>query len=490
MTDAYTVPTIPYAEQGGIIGSAWMSNAADLRALASSQLKPEDFEGPDRVLFSFIAGSKEKFNYLEIESRLTDSTRERLGAIQTVLQSGRPTRAEFMQWIATIKRKSATRQLRAKLIERIAELDKPTANPDTIGADAIKDVVSIRDDLTGSTLAPISDGVSQAKQTTAEWRKGNKYLDSVPSGFLSIDRITGGFRRKHVVALAARPGMGKTQLALQIARNVALRAKAENRDSAIVVFSAEMGHEELVMRMAQCASGISAEWLEEGEKPDGAKVTDQERDEFDRHLDMLSPLPIRVDEHANPTTSHMLYVVAGEMAQHKDGVELVIFDYLELAGDNAGKNGNETNRVGLIMRGLKRIAKVYNCPVMVLCQLSREVEKRSSREPELADLRQSGDIEALSNQVMFIYRPDYYRANGGSGYVTKEVAKRALDLESHGGNCVINIAKNRNRKARKGAVVNWDGTITRFYEAADKPTPNGKSAPQRQPVQAEIDLRT
>lgn len=463
------IPRIDNPIQAVVIGTAWLGTAVDLRALALDRLDPEDFTGTDRELFRALAAGN---TYIEREAQMTEDGRKRLAAIQGVIL-GKPTLREFTHWLEQLKKASARRRLALKVEEwaKAAQTDK---DPETLSADIIQDIIAIRDYSSQQAIVDIAEGVTAVRASLEQWKQGKKYVDSVPFYIEALDRVLGGVKRGHVVTLAARPGMGKTQLALQISMYLAKHNQAVGRQASVLWFSAEMTRDELVSRLAQCMSGVSAEWLEEGHKMTGRDVrgmpimhptTPADFEAFSTALDTIATLPIRIDDSAGPSTQKMLYRARAESAQHAEGLDLVVFDYLELAGDDGNRGDNETNRIGRIMRGLKRLAKELKVPVMVIAQLSREVERRASRLPELSDLRSSGDIEALSNQVMFIYRPDYYKR--GTEYMDKSIRQFAETFADRGGNCAISIAKNRNRKANTMVVMQFDAEITRFSESKD-----------------------
>lgn len=467
MTTLTAIPKIQNPEQGGIVGGAWLN--AKLRALALSWLDPVDFVGPDRTLFAALVGSNGNFNYLTAEPHLDEPARLRLRELQGVIARV-PIEAEYMQWMKGVREHSALRQMHAELGALTADM-KPGADIDKLAARVVEAVSRFRSYASREVEADLDKVVDMERDATENWQKGAKDKSAVMTGFGRIDRMTGGMKRGHVTVLGARPAMGKTQLALQFARNAALKIKAEERDAVVVIFSAEMTGIELAERLAQCASGISAEWLQEGEKPDGKKTIKTPAEDYDKFRAALDELKkigklVKIDETASPTTARMRQRVAAHAAQHKDGADLVIFDFIQLAGDTGKKNDNETTRVDHIMNGLKAIAKDNNCAVLALAQLGREVEKRADRFPDLADLRQSGNIEALANQVLFIDRPEAYKVAGK--WPNQKLRERGENYEQRGGNAAIVIAKNRNRRSRKLCVMEWTPEITRFAELEDK----------------------
>jgi replicative DNA helicase len=282
----------------------------------------------------------------------------------------------------------------------------------------------------------------------------------VPTGFGHLDAKLGGLERRHVTTLGGPPGSGKTQMALQIARNVALWSRGQKRQSAIVIFSAEMTVERLVLRLASSATGVSTRAIRKN------TASAQEAQSYLAALDHMAGLPIRVDETPSPTTMQMLNRVAMEALTHPDGIDLVVFDYLELAGDKGDEK--EEARLGSVMRGLKLIAKRFNCPVLVLSQLNRESARRSTRIPELADLRGSSWIEALSQQVIFIMRPDSYASRSEStGKLTYENSVLEEMARKYGeGAAFIKIAKNRDEETGL-VIMRFNAGSTQFVEQVD-----------------------
>lgn len=220
-----------------------------------------------------------------------------------------------------------------------------------------------------------------------------------PTGWKYLDRkLAGGFYQGEFIILAARPAMGKTALALQMAHQVAKQGQH------VIVFSAEMSKESLLRRAAAELMGRAIE------KPEH-EFTGQEFDAFLKSLEQLRSRSVSVDDTPGITTAQMQVRV--QNAQRKHDVGLVIFDYIELAGDSAGKEGEE-RRINAISKSLQKMARTCNVPVVGLCQLNRQVESRDNKRPRLADLRYSGSLEQDADKVLFLYRHDYYVDLGSS----------------------------------------------------------------------------
>jgi replicative DNA helicase len=219
----------------------------------------------------------------------------------------------------------------------------------------------------------------------------------VPTGFSDLDRMTGGLQRSDLIILAARPAMGKTSLALSLAHNSALRHKRS-----IAIFSLEMSKDQLLQRLLSMEAGIDQQRLRTG------WIEDDEWERIISSMNRLSEANIWIDDTAGISTMEMRSKARRLQAEH--GVDMVIVDYLQLMQSTAGgaRNRNREQEISEISRNLKGLARELNVPVLALAQLSRAVESRQSKVPQLSDLRESGSIEQDADIVMFIYRDDVY----------------------------------------------------------------------------------
>ncbi len=266
---------------------------------------------------------------------------------------------------------------------------------------------------------------------------GGRMQPGLPTGFSGIDERTAGFGDSDLVLLAARPGMGKTSLALNIALNV---AKSSGRT--VAVFSLEMSKEQLVTRILANQATVESGKLLTG------NLSERDWDSIANATTILSPLDIRIDDNPLLTVADM-----NAKCRRIDSLALVIVDYLQLMTSAGGKGGprveSRQQAVSDMSRMLKIMAKELNVPVLCLSQLSRANEKREDKRPMLSDLRDSGAIEQDADIVMFIYRDDYYKD----------------DSEQHNlAECII--AKNRHGSTGK-VNLTWSPEYTTFstYEA-------------------------
>jgi len=262
-------------------------------------------------------------------------------------------------------------------------------------------------------------------QRIEDMRNRQEDITGVPTGFPSLDKLTYGWQNTDLIILAARPSVGKTAFALNLARSAALHAA---KPTAVGFFSLEMSSSQLVQRILSAESEI---WLE---KIARGKLEEHEMKQlYKRGIERLSKAPIFIDD----TAALNIFELRAKCRRlkNKHNVGLIIIDYLQLmsgAGDN--RNGNREQEISKISRDLKGLAKELQVPIIALSQLSREVEKRKegNKIPQLSDLRESGAIEQDADMVMFLYRPEYY-----------DITANEFG-ESNKGETYVKIAKHRN----------------------------------------------
>jgi replicative DNA helicase len=223
-------------------------------------------------------------------------------------------------------------------------------------------------------------------------------ITGVPTGFYDMDRMTSGLQAGDLIVLAARPSMGKTSLAINIAEHVAL-----HEGLPVAVFSMEMGASQLAVRIVGSIGRIDQTHLRTG------KLTDDEWPRLTEAIEKLRNVSLHIDETPGLTVSE-LRANARRLARQCGGkLGLIVVDYLQLMSVSSGMSDeNRATAVGEISRGLKMLARELGCPVIALSQLSRGVESRTDKRPMMSDLRESGAIEQDADVIMFIYRDDYY----------------------------------------------------------------------------------
>jgi replicative DNA helicase len=247
------------------------------------------------------------------------------------------------------------------------------------------------------TVISIETVLADSFERLDDLHKDKKSLRGIPTGFRDMDGLLAGLQRSDLFILAARPSMGKTAFALNLAHNVAVDAKEP-----VLLFSLEMSKEQLVDRLLSMESGVDAWALRTG------NLTDNDFEKIGQAMGTLSEAPIYIDDTPGITVSDMRTKARREAHQRPLG--LIIVDYLQLmsGGSRYASEGNRVQEISEISRGLKGVARELNVPLIALSQLSRSVENRSPQIPQLADLRESGSIEQDADVVAFIYREEYY----------------------------------------------------------------------------------
>ena len=221
-------------------------------------------------------------------------------------------------------------------------------------------------------------------------------ITGVPTGFYDFDRMTSGMQAGDLIVLAARPSMGKTALAINIAEHVAM-----NEGLPVAVFSMEMGASQLAVRIVGSMGRIDQGHLRTG------KLTDEEWPRLTEAIERLRQVSLFIDETPGLTPSE-LRANARRLARQCGKLGLIVVDYLQLMSGSKSDGENRATELGEISRGLKMLAKELQCPVIALSQLNRSVEQRTDKRPMMSDLRESGAIEQDADVIMFIYRDDYY----------------------------------------------------------------------------------
>jgi replicative DNA helicase len=294
--------------------------------------------------------------------------------------------------------------------------------------DLLDDAESKLFEITNNHLRKNFDSIDtvlvKTVQRIEDMRHRNEDITGVPSGFPSLDHVTYGWQNTDLIILAARPSVGKTAFALNLARNAALHP---TKPTPVAFFSLEMSSGQLVQRILSAESEI---WLE---KIARGKLEEHEMKQlYARGIQRLAQAPVFIDD----TAALNIFELRAKCRRlkNKHNVGLIIIDYLQLMSGTGDRNSNREQEISRISRDLKGLAKELQVPIIALSQLSREVEKRKegNKMPQLSDLRESGAIEQDADMVMFLYRPEYYD-------ITSNEFGETNKGETH-----VRIAKHRN----------------------------------------------
>lgn len=288
-------------------------------------------------------------------------------------------------------------------------------------------------------MAHVRDLVLQSYEKI-EYRYNHRdELTGTPTGFYDLDAMTSGLQKSDLIILAARPSMGKTAFALNIAQNVALKAKIP-----VAIFSLEMSKEQLVQRMLCSEAEVDSQRLRTGH------MQSKDWEKLANAMNEFAEAPLYIDDSAGCSLTD-IRAKCRRLAMEEKNLGLVVIDYLQLM-EGSGKE-ERIQQISAISRGLKTLARELDVPVIALSQLSRAVEQRKDRRPMLSDLRESGAIEQDADIVMFIYRDDYYNREEGEDGAAKPTGNE--------GKSEIIIAKQRNGPVGNVELL-FQGNITKF----------------------------
>ena len=384
--------------------------------LVTEKLMPEDFyRQAHQVIYSAILTLHSKNEPIDMITLINELKKmnklDDVGGVAyvTLLANVVPTAANAKFHAQIVEDKSVLRQLvEGGTVIASMGYEGTEDIPDIIDQ-AEKTILQISNRKGGKDFAVISDVLTDTINHIQAVLESKQPITGVATGFKDLDYLTAGLHPSDFIILAARPSMGKTALALNIAQNVAIRGSREGEPKKrVAFFSLEMSREQLVQRMLCSEAEVDAQRLRAG-------GDDKDKDNADIWnklwiaADRLSNAQIFIDD--TPGLSIMEMRSKSRRLQAEGGLDLIVIDYLQLMQGSAGsKNSdNRQQEVSEISRGLKALARELNVPVLALSQLSRSVEARQVKKPMLSDLRESGSLEQDADIVMFLYRDDYYK---------------------------------------------------------------------------------
>lgn len=388
------------AEQA-VIGSMLTDRDAVISAI--EVLKEEDFYREDnKTIYEAILNlynRSEPIDIITLKAELTSMGMfDKIGGLEYIvgLPEKVPTTANVEKYISIVKEKSKLRRLIKAANEIIEQGYDPTENIDDIMNSAEKKIFNIMQDKDQKSYSPIKDVLIDAFTELEQLYNQKQHITGVPTGFIDLDYKTAGLHNSDLILIAARPAMGKSAFALNIATNAALKAKVP-----AVLFSLEMSKEQMVNRI------LCSEAMVDSNKVRTGKIDDDDWIKLADTMGDLSEAPIYIDD--TPGISINEIRAKCRKLKLEKNIGLVVIDYLQLVqGSSKRAQGSREQEISEISRSLKILAKEINVPVIALSQLSRAPEQRPDHRPMLSDLRESGAIEQDADIVMFLYRDDYY----------------------------------------------------------------------------------
>ncbi|AEV21191.1 Replicative DNA helicase [Geobacillus thermoleovorans CCB_US3_UF5] len=387
------------AEQA-VLGAVFLDPTA--LTLASERLIPEDFyrAAHQKIFHAMlrVADKGEPVDLVTVTAELAALEQlEEVGGVSYLseLADSVPTAANVEYYARIVEEKSLLRRL-IRTATSIAQ-DGYTREDeiDVLLDEAERKIMEVSQRKHSGAFKNIKDVLVQTYDNIEMLHNRNGDITGIPTGFTELDRMTSGFQRSDLIIVAARPSVGKTAFALNIAQNVATKTN-EN----VAIFSLEMSAQQLVMRMLCAEGNINAQNLRTG------KLTPEDWGKLTMAMGSLSNAGIYIDDTPSIRVSDIR--AKCRRLKQESGLGMVVIDYLQLIQGSGRNRENRQQEVSEISRSLKALARELEVPVIALSQLSRSVEQRQDKRPMMSDLRESGSIEQDADIVAFLYRDDYY----------------------------------------------------------------------------------
>jgi len=433
-----------------ILGAVLLDNNA--LNIAIEKLRPEDFfhDHHRRIYQQMIAlgDTQQAIDLVTLTEQLQRSGElEAVGGAAYVAQlmDGMPRVTNVEHYARIVKDKALLRGLIHATNAIQQQALEAEDDADAILDHAESSIFLLAEDRVRSSLVGLHDVVTRSRERISRIYQGGQRITGLSTGYDLLDNLTSGLQPSELIILAARPSMGKTAFALNLAENVAVHA-----GKPAVIFSLEMSKESLLLRLLSADAKIDSHKFRTGH------LNQEDKGKIPRSLAHLSGAPLWIDDAGSATVVEMGAKL--RRLKREKGLSLAIVDYLQLVSAR-GRFSNRNEEISSITRGLKALAKELEVPLLVLSQLTRAPE-REDREPRLADLRESGAIEQDADVVMFIHRPNFYKKSS------------EVSMEERGETDLI-IAKQRNGPTDTVRFV-FQGSFTRFEQRApDAWTENG-----------------
>ena len=447
------VPPQSLEAEQATLGAMLMERDAIARVV--DVLEPEDFYSPQhQMLYRAMVdmfNDSEPVDLVTVQTRLQNRGQLEEGggtAYLLALQESAPTAASISHYARIVREKATLREL-IRAANDIRKLSQNAGDEDveTIVDRCEQEVFSVGERTINPAFTPIRALLGETYDRIDEMQQSHLPGTGLLSGYDDLDGYTSGLQPSELIVIAARPSMGKTALALNIATNV---AKTQNKT--VAVFSLEMAKEQLAMRLLCAEAQVNLQGIRQGYIDKG------DMDRIAMAASELYKLPIYFDD--TPTMNALQMRGKARRLRAEHGLDLIVVDYMQLVA-GYGRFENRNQEISQVARSLKTLARELRIPVIACSQLSRAVESRHPRRPQLSDLRESGSIEQEADVVAFIYRPSYY----GDQELR---AADYLDTDKHIAEIIL--AKQRNGPTGVARLA-WIDEFVRFESLEERFTP-------------------
>lgn len=421
--DEFKIPPHDLVAEQSVLGAVFI--APDTIISLADELAPDDFYKPaNKIVFKTMLSLLEKGEPIDATTMVSALTNQgdisKIGGMNYVVElvNSTPTSKNVEHYAKLVKEKATLRKVISGLSESLSSAYQGDVSISDIIAKTEKSMLDISNQNAGTGFRNVADILDTHMQIVETRSQTDGFVTGMSTGFVGLDKITTGLHEGNLIILAARPAMGKTALALNVAKYV---ATIERKPA--VIFSLEMGAEELIERMLASEGMVPAYHLKTG------NLSTDEWKRLVQAQNNLYDAPIFVDDTAGIRISE-IRSKARKLAQEMGGLGVIIIDYLQLITGSKGENRQQI--VSEISRELKILAKDLKVPVIALSQLSRAVEQRQDKRPMLADLRESGSIEQDADIVAFLYRDAYYQKEQADSQEANNVTELILEKNRHG----------------------------------------------------------
>lgn len=427
------VPPQDIEAEQAVLGAVFLD--ADAIIDAMEVIAPEDFyRRSHQIIFQAMIqlnDRSESIDLITLKAEIEKSNSlEDVGGLTylTELSQASPSAASIAYYAKIVDDKATLRNLiqtASRIVTKGFEQDEDVQS---IIDQAEKSILGVSEKRNSNGFQSIAEVLNRTIETIDQLAQNNEEITGLPTGYAALDKMTAGLQKEELIILAARPAVGKTAFALNIAQNVGTKT-----DRSVAIFSLEMGAESLVNRMLCAEGSIEASHLRTGQ------LSEEEWRNLIVAMGSLSNANIYIDDTPGIKISE-IRARCRKLAQEKGNLGLILIDYLQLI-EGTGRE-NRQQEVSEISRQLKKLAKELKVPVIALSQLSRGVEQRQDKRPVLSDIRESGSIEQDADIVAFLYRDDYYRSEGDDDD----------EPEEQQNNNVIEVIIEKNRSGARGTV--------------------------------------
>ncbi|MGP4107828.1 replicative DNA helicase [Virgibacillus sp. L01] len=402
MSEIWNDRTPPHnieAEQA-VIGAIFLE--PDALPSTSELLMPDDFyRASHQRIFEAMLKLSDKGEPVDLVTVTTSLSNEKkldeVGGVAYLsdLAGSVPTAANILYYSKIVEEKALLRRLIRTATDIVSSGFATEDEVEDVLNEAEKNILEVSGKKNTGAFKAIKDVLIEVYDNIEQLQHQDADVTGIPTGYRDLDRITSGFQRNDLIIIAARPSVGKTAFALNIAQNVAI-----NTDENVAIFSLEMGADQLVSRMLCAEGNIDSQRLRNGnlEAEDWSKLT--------MAMGSLSNAGVYIDDSPGIRVSEIRSKC--RRLKQENGLSMILIDYLQLIQGNANSKENRQQEVSEISRSLKALARELNVPLIALSQLSRGVESRQDKRPMMSDLRESGSIEQDADIVGFLYRDDYY----------------------------------------------------------------------------------